>query len=221
MQTQDREWFDYLERSARQGELSRPLVHEFSNFLNTLLLQVALMEKSAPPAFGPDLDFLRQECKKMALLIQAWQQFKHGPTADLQPLDLNEIIRAIAQDPEMVGEQTIELKLSDGPLWVNGSFPETQRLCLLLLRRVKGHAQGLAEGKVVVQTRRTNKTELAVWNSAQDVPEQGLSDIERAASMLEYEACKSLAHRLNGRLVADSHGRGSLVLTLETSVDGP
>src|SRR5262245_1445318 len=52
----------HLEWLATLGELAGPVVHEFNNFLNTVSLQLAILEREASPELLADLIEIRRQC---------------------------------------------------------------------------------------------------------------------------------------------------------------
>src|ERR1700722_17728386 len=87
-----------LKHLAMLGELARPLTHECNNFLNNLLLQLALSEKSFPEPLQQEWANIRREGRKLAGLLQQWQRHRQpcpeGPTK----FNLNEVIQEIVDE---------------------------------------------------------------------------------------------------------------------------
>src|SRR4051812_42186097 len=109
---------DQLEYAALVGELARPMVHEFNNFLNTVLLQVALLEATAPPELRADIALLAKESKNVAKIIQAWHRLNRPHQAKAELLDINEVVRASLNNPLLTSAAAshVTLDLSDGAL---------------------------------------------------------------------------------------------------------
>src|SRR5438552_7438636 len=99
MDAEQREISVQLEYAALIGELARPMVHEVNNFLNTILLQVALLETAAPDAIRTDLALLRKESKNVAQIIQDWHRWNRPQPLKPQLLDINEIVRDVFKNP--------------------------------------------------------------------------------------------------------------------------
>ena len=82
-----------LEALANVGEIVGPVTHEFNNLLNTLLLQIAVLEQTAPNGLRQELAGLKQHGKAAAALIRQVQQYRRHlieaakPTTDAQRLE--------------------------------------------------------------------------------------------------------------------------------------
>jgi signal transduction histidine kinase len=208
-----------LEEVALIGELARPLVHEFNNFLNVFLLQISVMELTAA---GPGLDLavLRTEGKKMANLIRDWQHLIKRKPDHAQKSDLNQTIRDLVARPMIESAVSIEvhLDLDKEPLWIKGALPEARRLCWLLIHSAWHVRAESAPSERAVRVRTEKRQQQAVLTIARDGPAlstqqlQELFDpIRSVGSGLELAACKSLASRLDGRLHAENHAGGIVI----------
>ena len=83
--------------AALSVELSRQLAHDFSNFLFNVLLQIEIWENS-PHALAAECQHLKREGKKIASLLQQWQQLndKLIPAAIPPGIDLHHLLRQAA-----------------------------------------------------------------------------------------------------------------------------
>src|ERR1017187_1497862 len=124
-----------LKHLAMLAEQGRPLAHECNNFLNNLLLHLAITEKSVPEPARAEWANIRREGKKLASLFQQWQrqrgQISEGPTE----FDVNQLIDKVVE--ELRSESSaVELFVRPAQelLWTTGCTGEVQRLVSLLLR---------------------------------------------------------------------------------------
>src|SRR5438477_6161629 len=79
MHRNETDFRDQLEHAALRGELARSMAHEFNNFLNTILMQVAILEATVPAAIRADIALLGKESKKVSKVIQDWQRWRARP----------------------------------------------------------------------------------------------------------------------------------------------
>ena len=61
-------------RMACMGELAGVVTHEFNNYLNALLLNLAVLEHGLPEDLREQLAGHRRQGKAMAAMIRLWQQ---------------------------------------------------------------------------------------------------------------------------------------------------
>lgn len=162
---------------ASTGELASPLTHEFNNFLNIVLLHVALLETEVPEKLRPELIELRRQGATMTRLVKQFQQHRRRLHSVLIPADLNRLVHEavgiIADRPGSPG-QALEIRLppssqieftglgrpssvpltlelaADLPL-VHGSPADLKRLCTFLLTNAAA-AAGSAGGSVALGT---------------------------------------------------------------------
>src|SRR5438132_445747 len=78
-----------LEALANVGEIVGPVTHEFNNLLNTLLLQIAVLEQTAPNGLRQELAGLKQHGKAAAALIRQVQQYRRQAPPEPHAGDLN------------------------------------------------------------------------------------------------------------------------------------
>ena len=100
-------------RMADFGEAAAMLGHEFNNFLNALLLHIAVMELKLPAEMHPGLKEVRRQALDAAALIHLFQNYRRRGQAPQETTDLNRAVRAGAS--ELAGT-AIRLDLADGEL---------------------------------------------------------------------------------------------------------
>src|SRR5207253_44046 len=89
---------------ANAGELAGPLAHEFNNFLNIVLLHIALLEAEIPENLRGDLTELRRQGASMTSIVKQFQQYRRRQQSVQQPADVNRMVlaaaRSLAGSPE-------------------------------------------------------------------------------------------------------------------------
>jgi light-regulated signal transduction histidine kinase (bacteriophytochrome) len=76
------------------GELTTPVSHEFNNFLNTVLLHIAVLEPKLSQDLQPDLAEIRKQARNVSAIIKELQQFGRQRPLPRGPVDLNDVVRA-------------------------------------------------------------------------------------------------------------------------------
>jgi signal transduction histidine kinase len=225
-------------RAAVLGELSRPVTHEFNNFLNVLGLQLAVLEMELAPSQRGDLKEVRRHSTAMAALIRQFQRYRQqqaGPA----PADLNEVIvQAVellragragsAQDRPVLlapapGGAAVELHLAPDLPRVPAAAPELRRLCLFLLRNAAAAVDPDAGGAVTVRTEvAAGRVVARIEDNGPPIPPQHLPlpfepnrPAREGTNALELAACRSMARRLDGTLEAENRPAGGVVMVLD------
>jgi signal transduction histidine kinase len=111
------------DRLAALAALAGPVSHEFNNFLNAVVLQIAVLQQKAPANVRDDLADLRRQGKRMANLVQCWQNYRQGSQPTPYPVDLGTLVReeveAICRRTQangvLVGEVGLQMEGSSGP----------------------------------------------------------------------------------------------------------
>jgi signal transduction histidine kinase len=203
------------------GEVAAPVAHEFNNFLNALLLHVAVLELKMPPEQRQGLADIRQQGKGMAALIQQWQNYRRRPSGDGRTADLNEAVRGAAQALDAPRSERVCLELAPGALPVAGTAADLQRLCAFLLRNAV--AVNPPGATITVQTgKERDKVLLRVQDGGPSLAPELLAElfdphpVRRAGtSGLELAACKAIVRRLQGRISAENTGDCGVTVTVE------
>jgi C4-dicarboxylate-specific signal transduction histidine kinase len=207
-----------LEDDALLGELARPLTHEFNNFLNTLLLQFAVMEQEGTA--GARLGAIRKEAKLVASQIQAWQRIKKDADSDTEDVDLNEIVRDVVASFAH-GSAIIEASLSTSPALVRGSAIKLKRLCSLMLNDASAAVSRSASNKARVQTIAGPKENVLIVEDNRGGVSTADMDAwfdfrgaDQSSRKLQRIAAHGLARRLGGSLQAEKGKADALVIRL-------
>ena len=202
--------FKELEQLALLAELARPLAHECNNFLNNLMLQLALSEKAFPESCRAEWANIRREGKKLASLFQQWQRQRKQSPEDPQRIDLNELVHDTVEElrselPALV----FHVRPAGLPLWLSGYAGEAHSLISLLLRYAVAALQRTgAENPAIEIQLATNRDRILLrlfeagvsdaklqWADFDD-----LASSERATLSLHALTCKSLVERLEGNI---------------------
>src|SRR5262245_24425751 len=83
-----------LEALANVGEIVGPVTHEFNNLLNTLLLQIAVLEQTVENGMREELAGLKQHGRAAAALIRLVQQYRKQASSEAPQGDVNEAVNA-------------------------------------------------------------------------------------------------------------------------------
>jgi signal transduction histidine kinase len=209
---------------ATLGELALPLAHAFNNFLNNLVLKVAVLDQQASDAWRPMLAQIRQQAAAMAEYVKKFQQYQH----EREPLgqtDLNQVIR---ERVELLEKGTgkagtapcVLLELAEDLPPVAGTWSEIARCGDFLLRNALNAAPSQT---IAVRTARSREgVRLEVEDAGPGVdPADAAKLFELTGTVrpgthpLELAACRSIVRLLKGRLHAESPSGGGLRVIVE------
>jgi signal transduction histidine kinase len=214
----DRDWL------ADLGEIVGPVTHEFNNFLNTLMLQLAVIEMSASEALKGELQGLKRQAKQVAGVVKLLQQYRRQRAGDPSPADLSRAAEAAAQDVERKSSRSDagpRLRLADAPgpeevplrmqlrpglPLVPGPAADLRRLCRFLLG---GTAWTVAGGGSLLLTTAATESGAALRVEAVGASGGTLARLlegcggGNGTQGLELAACQSLVRRLGGSIRAE------------------
>jgi signal transduction histidine kinase len=202
---------ELLEQSwlANTGELSSPLTHEFNNFLNIVLLHVALLEAEIPEKLRPELLELRRQGGSMTSLVKQFQQYRRRLLPVQRLVDINRVVLDTVRGltgPQSgpPGEFLIELPpsskidsaglaqaaavrlnliLTPAPLPVLGSAADLKRLCTFLLTNAAAAARQV-DGTIAIRTDAVeNNAFLRVEDTGPPVPPEMLFQFFEPATL--------------------------------------
>jgi signal transduction histidine kinase len=232
-----------LERLATIGELAGPLAHEFTDFLNLLLLHVAVLEQRLPETLRGDLCEIRRQGNRAAELVAHFHQYRRGlPVSPLQ-VDLNGVVAEVADDfskdsPGPLGIEVLhasangtkgdskvvrlQITPATAPALVNGPSTNVKRLVRFLLSNaVRAAAQGGKHVLVATESEDGN-VRLHVEDAGPTPAPEELRRLfqpghppREGVDALELSASRSLARRLGGGILAETPPAGGLRLTVE------
>ena len=203
------------------GELAGQVTHKFNNFLNSLLLKIALLESELPELAAAKFADVKQQAHHMAEVIKQVHQFRRRQPGLAKSVDLNLLLKKIADSmtQEASGGMSIQLALSSGPALVVISPIDFERLCSFLVRNRLSES-GSPGGTLILRTAAGNgKVRFSLEDTRPIVPASLLanffdSDVKglERANKLELAACKALARRYQGRIQATHTADGGLLI---------
>ncbi len=203
---------------AEVGEASAPLAHEFNNFLNALLLHIAVLQIKLPSESRIGLEEVRRQAMDVAGLIQQFQNYRRRTPAPPGPTVLNRVVRTAAA----LAGAAIRLDLADGELSVVAPYADLKRLCLLLLRNAVGAAAATG-GDVAARTARSGgRIVLRVEDGGPPLsPEAAARLFEPSApardgvNSLEMAVCRTLVRRMQGAVRGEPRPEGGAAVIVE------
>src|SRR5207248_7507824 len=83
---------------ADVGELAGPLAHEFNNFLNVLLLEVAALSQDASEEVRAELARVRQQGLAASSLVRQWQRYRQQARSAACEVALNDVVRRALEE---------------------------------------------------------------------------------------------------------------------------
>jgi signal transduction histidine kinase len=225
------------------GEMTRPVTHEFNNFLNTLLLHLAVIEPKIPEDMRSDVEEVRKQARNATTIIKELQLHRRQRQVRPGPADLNNAVRSaiakighrehvIPAASETVdlpeGEAvSVELDLDAKAALVPALSSDLVRLCTFLLHSAEASASGSGR-PVLVRTRCSeDKVTLDLEYSVSSASRESLAsffDLSNSepdrAHRLELAASKSLAKRLQGRICAEHRSENAIAIRVELPRNG-
>ena len=216
---------------ADLGELARPLTHEFNNFLNNLVLNLAILEQAGGDAGNSGLARLRRQADQVTGLIKQFHDFRGRQAPPAEPVDVNAALREAAQVlardfPNLFEErpaaQLLALNLAAELRPLSGQPLDFTRLGVFLLKN------GVQAARAVRTTLRVETAASATAAVVRlDLPGvvlptetpgrlfESLGNSVAGLVGLELAACTALARRFRGKLTAETRAEGGLRLVLE------
>jgi signal transduction histidine kinase len=211
---------------ANAGELAGPLAHEVNNFLNVLLLQLAVIEQTVPPDFRTDLTEVRRQGRQLGELVKHWQHHRKGQSSETVPLDLNGILQeTIAGLHSEFGDVPLRLEPAPALPPISGSRTNLRRLCTFLVANAASAARH-ANGEVTIRTTSIpGRVILRVEDTGAAVAPQALPHLfepdgppRDGTDRLEIAACRVIVRRMQGTLQAENLPTQGLAMVVELPV---
>jgi signal transduction histidine kinase len=215
---------------ANVNELVGPILHEVNNFLNTVLLHVAVLEAEVAETHAPDLAEIRRQGGVLAALVGRFQQCRQRQRPAPEPVDLNgiisEVVAALGSGLSGPGQA---LPAHTPVRWlpapelppVQGSAGDLKRLFTFLLKNAVA-----ASPETEPVTIRTEKEKGRVVSVIEDRGPPAAADLlanffdpgvvgREGTNSLELAACKALVRRLQGKLHCENRAGGGVTITVE------
>jgi signal transduction histidine kinase len=218
---------------ADLGEVTGPVTHELNNFLYSLLLQLAVLEQTAPENARHDVEVIRRQGIQTAEMVKRLQEYRQAPTSTTQSIDLNALVSAVVEllgrDGERLRGQSVRvflvaqaqpapspeavpltLSLDTSLPAIVGCYSDLKRLCLFLVRNLAA-AAALVKGSITIHTERLgDKALLRIDDTGASPTSAILEDMfepnhsnREGMNSLELAACRSLVRRLQGTIRAE------------------
>ena len=150
------------QREAAWGEVARRLAHEIKNPLTPIQLSAERIRRrylgSLP---GPETELLDrathtivQQVEAMRDMVNAFSDYARAPEINFAPLDLNGLVREVADLYHGPQQPELRLELDGGLTSVEADAVRLRQLLHNLIRNACEALEGQAGGRVIVGTRR-------------------------------------------------------------------
>ena len=216
---------DALGRLRALGELTAVVTHEINNYLNGILLQVAILERASPATGAPqELAVIRRLGTDAASLIRRLQEVnRESPSPHI--VNLNEVASMVARELQVSGTSSwLELSLApEAPqAWVySGCLHRLVQLLLCHCRTVSAPKLG----KVVLRTGQAdNLTFIELEDTGPSVSAEQLPQIFEAFVFAReggddttLAICRVMARRLRGSIEAKNLSQGGMAFRVQFS----
>jgi signal transduction histidine kinase len=210
------------------ADLTEAVAHEFNNCLNSIMLHLAIVEQWGNAADLPkETASIRRKIFDAAQMIAKLQQFSEREVPKRELIDLNNMLRDLADKQDSIGNEThqrpaVNLDLAADLPPLAGSSADLQRLIALLLEHA-ACAIGDDGGTITVRTRsRDDSLELCIEDTGPPVAEDDLGHlftpfaaVRGGQDGVRLAVCKALARRLNGSLRGDNRPEGGMAFIAE------
>jgi hypothetical protein len=211
---------------ADVGQISRPVVHELYNLLNTLSLQVEVLKMKFPgDSMNAELAMVKKQVTAMVKVLKAFRSYRQKEAAPVQSFDFHRLVRdtVAALQREARLPDNVECDLASGSVQVRGSAVDARRLLRFLMVNAEPGAalrirSASSAGKLVLTVEGIHANPAAELHQAFE----GHADGGLCAA-LELAAFKMLLESFHGRVAAEplEEGRGQRavveVKTVETT----
>lgn len=207
-----------LAEQARFGELAGTVIHQVSNYLNLVMMQIAILDRVLPEDQRPEIAELRRQGMELAQLVKLLHDTRCTNPAQSPGLDINELAME-AVNSLLASSYLVSLKLGANLPLVRGS-----RWCIVhLLTFMLNNALRASEGeRVTVRTEKSaTGVRLSVDDSGPAISEADagwlfeLHAVRPGFNPLELAACKAIAHRMFGNIQAQNRKGGGLSVIVD------
>lgn len=212
------EGFTSQDQLADIGELVGPVAHEVNNFLNTVLLHLAVLEQQYPD-LSEDLVEIRRQGSVTASLTRQLQGYLHQlPPSPDALVDVNQVLRKTVDDFKERDRRPIHLQLTPAPALFQGPSSDFNRLCRFLLNNMVAGE----DGKLIQTTVSDGQITVVFEETGTTLSESALLHFFEAAgprrpgvNHLELAACQRMTQRLHGSLRVENRRAQSVAIVLE------
>jgi phosphoglycerate-specific signal transduction histidine kinase len=200
------------------GETAAILAHEVNDYLNTVMLQLAILEGQITPSARSELATLRRQSARLAELVRVWQDSRRKSRLTEPAVDLNQIVRetteAIKQNQSIFAEAALELALESDVPPVAGSIVDLRRLCAFLIKNaiLASRASGR---KTIVRSVGEDDSAVLEIRPGFDLERQLDSNTGDGTNRLELACCRRLIQRLQGQSQVSGGTSEGIVLSVK------
>jgi signal transduction histidine kinase len=215
-----------LTAMADIAELAGPLAHEVNNFLNALLLHLAVIELSVPEKVRADVIEVRRQGQQLGDLVRQWQQQRRHEGRETHAVRLNDVAAAVVATVRAEAADTpIDLQAATDPPPIMASQVDVERLCKFLLANAVSAAR-LTNGSVTIRLEPSQSRLLLYVEdqgpplAAQALPHYFEPDRQRreGTDPLQLAACHNIVRRLHGAIRAENAVAGGVKVVVELPV---
>ncbi len=223
--------------NADIAELARLLVHDFNNFLNNIILSLAVLEQSGE-ASSESVAPLRAQAEHASAAIKEFHNYRRKLGAIVQPFSLNDALHNAARRLQSEREQpksehnfgsaeplsnlTMDLDTTLPP--VAGVQHDFVRMIYFLLRNSLLIASTHG-GQVRVKTSHASGTVELAFEISQATASAGQlesrADAFSGVSSLELAASSSIARRSHAKFALESRAESGLSIRLKMPAASP
>lgn len=217
-------------RLADIGEMFGRVAHEINNFLNLVLLHLAVLERELPENLRLELGEMRRQGMTVAGLVKKLQQARKSSPPVFRVVQMNqllaEILEELAREPAPARGATVRLCLDPDLPAVQTATTQIKRLCTFLLSNALA-AAAVDNGAVIVRSERAgDSVRLRIEDSGPALAPDLLHRMFESCiparigtNSLELAACAALARRLRGKLHGENLGASGFAVTLEVPIE--
>jgi two-component system, cell cycle sensor histidine kinase and response regulator CckA len=119
------------------GRLAAGVAHDFNNVLGVILGRSSMVQSRVPSSepLWADMEAIRLACRQGASLTQHMISFSRGAPLDLQPVELNELVRVFSEEllPLIGGHIELDVALDEGALHVIADPAQVEQVLINLV----------------------------------------------------------------------------------------
>jgi signal transduction histidine kinase len=205
-----------LRGQAEVGEAFGVFMHELGNALNNLILDISLLARQAPAGAAERIEQIRRSGFQIAETARQIHAYRAGRRSPGYPVDLNQVIRQVVQEPDL-RDALPKVELGKDLPAVSGAASA----CKHLVRFLLNHAIAVVDrrpGQVSVRTSEDGaQVVLAIEDHGPAVPAEWLPQlfepfvtVREGGNSIELAVCQSLAKRLQASIEVAAQAEGGL-----------
>jgi signal transduction histidine kinase len=212
---------------ADLGELTSPVTHEFNNFLNTLSLQLAILQRELPKDSAHHLAPVRTQMTNICAVIKRLQQSRWLPRTTSRPVDLHRVLTEVLAEVRRASPKTAFHWTPPPNLpHVRATAPDLKRLFTFLVKNAV--AATSSSGTVTIRTEPAkNLVRCAISDTGPKISSEALAKLFEPSSIvrentnpLELAACKKIANRLDAKIRCENDEPTGITITVDLPTAG-